>query len=757
MVVALLGLPEKGFSQYDTEILSIAHENNLRCEDLAPNCKSSSLPKSIHDFYKLASETCKQEQSTLKCSDFNSDPELKKRIRDCSAQALCDESQNTVGLSLKGCFWSAPGSWGSDAWSTVKESAEKTYEKMKEGPSFVHPLQIIFRSVPVITPEKVMKAANLPAHIYSEAEKWLVEKKVKLQCYNRQAQAELLCYGALHVFAPGAALKAGQQVPKLIQALKLTPEIPPERNIAEIIDQTKRRPDSTARKTQDAPRSIVRQSFIDDNLNLNFTSVAQNEEWMKLAANVKPDKHTKFFEVENSVMKELNDTTQDKNFVTALTNKNKQILNSKIEAFMKAHPEIEILPYSDFKAMRYAIRPKPPAQQLPKEIQKELDQLFREANTEFSEFMQSQKLVRAGDKPEEWFRAGFGETADQATLSSRYSRNISGANQVRNFNDPDFRENLKTALKASEMYRRNLQKDFAKSGMMEEIPGSNKMIFKKEVFEAIRKTSTNEELMQTFEKSFGTKITETQAMQIRDYSNLVNEFSPGIHVAERKIASLSQSTQGGLSIDFSGLGADNLKATAISLTRSSNIKEAVIETRLGERSVSESFFKKKQAVQSSVDSVLKKHGIQAEIADSGDDMVIKPDKPIPEKVRAEIAKSLAENVSPSAVRVAHVPDGVAVQADRMIIATHGETLEKLTRKNLQGEIPKEKLNQILLFVDMQTKAAGKGSAKLLIESNHLNLNDFEKQKIKNAFDKAIKDMNTKLLKENESAEYRPAG
>lgn len=566
--------------------------------------------------------------------------------------------------------------------------------------------------------------------------KILTDLQIKLDCYKNTVKTEIVCKTIapqIIQMAFGALSTGGVYLHDLY---RLT-------HSEKVLEQL---------HSRSPVRLARRQDFIKKHLNQEFTTEAQNQRWIELANIVSPDGKTKFFEVENSVMKNLNDTTQDKNLVTAITNKHKELLQTQMKKFEAVNPGVEILPYNDFKAMRFALRPKPPATDLPPDIQQKFNEIFQNTNKEFESFLQNQNLVRAADKPKEWFRAGFGETADQATLASRFSRNIAGENKIRNFSDRNLQSDLGSLLHFNENFRHDLEKEFSKTKAMETLSGTDKVIFKKEVFEAIRKSETDEDLKAFLDKTYDLKISDDQASRIRTYGTMVDEFSPGIHVAKRNVASLSDSPHGGLSIDFVGLGALNLKETAAALIRSNNLEEAVKQTRLSERSVSQMFAKQKSNVKESIQLVLEKHNLTAEIIDSGDDMVVKPNKPLPLKVRQEIAEKLSAS-SGSSVRISHVPDKVVNESSRMVIGTHGETIEKLTRKNLLGEIPKEKLDQVLLMVDMRTTSSGQGPVQLLLGTGKSQLTDPEKKKIKKAFDQAITEINSKLIKENQPGNY----
>jgi hypothetical protein len=479
-----------------------------------------------------------------------------------------------------------------------------------------------------------------------------------------------------------------------------------------------------------------RATFTPKFVNKSVTTELQNQRWVDLASSNEIPAGTKFIDIENAAMKRLNDTTLDKNFVTALTNQHKQILMEKMKALQTRYPTVDFAPYSDFKSIRYAMSPKPPTTSLPSNLESDLAKAFKDANSDFAKSLLKNGVLPKGDNASEWFHAGFGSSADEASLASRYSRGTSGPNQLRNFTDPDLIENLVVIKKTSELYRTGLETSLARTNLMEPSTTAGKLIPRREVFDAARKTSTDEELQDFIKKSLGQNISLQQASNIRIYTELVDEFSPGIHVAKREVASLAESKAGGFSIDFAGLGSFNGQATADALARATNLQSIVTETRASERLVTAAFIKRKAAVKTTIETVLKRNGIEADIVASGDDMVVRPNKPIPPKVRTEIAQELADTIDPSSIRMSHVGDDISSGRERMIMATIGEACEKLIRTFASALVSPARLKNVLILVEVNGQSADNFSFNMVLGEGNVHLTSAERVALQSSANKA---------------------
>src|SRR5690606_26032194 len=84
---------------------------------------------------------------------------------------------------------------------------------------------------------------------------------------------------------------------------------------------------------------------------------------------------------------------------------------------------------------------------------------------------------------------------------------------------------------------------------------------------------------------------------------------------------LHEAPYGALSLDFIGLGGENLKATAEALAQAQDLTAALELTRLSERAVTQSFIQRKQQV---TEIVKEYFAHRVSIKFSGDDGIIIP-------------------------------------------------------------------------------------------------------------------------------------
>lgn len=504
--------------------------------------------------------------------------------------------------------------------------------------------------------------------------------------------------------------------------------------------------------TRDAPRTPTREAFIQRHVAQEFTTETQNLEWMKLARGTKPDGKTFYFDVENSKMKLLNDTTKDKNLVTAMTNRHKEITFAKLEKLKREFPDLKVIPYSDFKSVRIAFQG-----EIPPNLRTRLNELFQEANKEFQEELVRTKLVRAEDLSENWFRAGFGETADQATMAARYSRSAAGPNSLRSFNDPDFQGNMRDQLRAVEMFRRDVQNEIGTTGLLEKVGDTDRMIPRREVMEIARKERDPARFREAVAARFGTRLTETQARRVQDYLELVDDFSPGIHISRREIASLDGAVDGGISADFAGMGAYNMQETARALARSDTLQTALETTREGERRVTALFQDRMRERRGIITNYLQdKKGLDIDIRCSGDDCVVAARGAMTPPMREDLIQRLSRTEDPSGMRVAFVGRQVASDTDRNLLAAHGEAIEKALRKKVEGKVPMNQLQLVTFGVEMNGTRAATGGVRLLIGNSRTRLSPEQVKSINEAFAQAVRDLNQEILqKTGQPSSYAP--
>lgn len=491
-----------------------------------------------------------------------------------------------------------------------------------------------------------------------------------------------------------------------------------------------------------ASRSAARTALVEEKLRYDPTTDEQRRKWIVLAnksINKNDSLKATFLEVENSVMKLLNDTTLDHDFVTALTNKHKEILFKKMKELESKNPGLTIDPYSDWKASRFAI-----TGNRPKDLDQQLKKLFEEANDEFSDFMKKNKIVRNDDKVQNWFRGGVGSTADEASISARVSRNIEGKNELRFYSDESIQEKVKSAYDDAGILRSSLVSDFGSSGLMESYDELGRKVFKKEVYEVFRKESNPEAIRAQLNLIYpGAQVSEKQLNQMQQYMKAVDTFSPSIWVEKRDLASFSGSAFGGASADFAGMGAHNLRGTAIALTKANDVGSSIMQARKEEKVVTAMFEKRKKDYENTVQNFLveKKKIQDVTVTCSGDDCILITANALDEKLKKELVHRFSKSETPSQMRLSFVDDAIKDGGLRNEVASHGEKIEKLLRSKLAGEIPKETLDRVIFGVDMKAVEVGSGHVKLIIGNSRVRLAPDDISKIQNSFQEAVKTMN----------------
>jgi hypothetical protein len=395
-------------------------------------------------------------------------------------------------------------------------------------------------------------------------------------------------------------------------------------------------------------------------------------------------------------------------------------------------------------------------------LRKRLDEIFQKTNSEFvnelahnnllrkefTEKWSSASSVQKTDLAAEWFRAGIGETADQATLAARYSRNASGGNKLHSFESAEFQENMQTNLKAVEMYRSDIQKELSSSGLLENFDNSNRMIPRKDVMDLARKNKDADVFRSAVNQKYGTSLSQAESRRLQDYLELVDDFSPGIHIAKREVATLNDAAHGGLSADFAGMGSHNLYETAAGLAKAKDLATALEQTRFGERKVTEFFQKRMRDRQAIIRNYLedKKGMAGLKINCSGDDCVVITPSSLNSKQRDELVKRLSKTDDPSSMRMSFVNSSIKSADDLNLMATHGEAIEKKLRSELIGKLPNETLNKVTFAIEMNGSAAGQGGVRLITGNSRIQLAPSQLESIQSSFQKAVEKINQDLLK-----------
>lgn len=757
---------------------------HAECKKFLDN-KCTNMP----DGMKRSLEACAINQKAHGCDEIAAkNPDIKDLIVNCNAKEFCEQQMYDGTDEALSCWngvkgsvvdtASAIGSIFSNAWDRIKsdyskrkafvETCDKSIACKRElSKDFIYQSKLsdkeldkysadqLLRMVesdeyarkyygygnssatgknpaPTRTPVDPEAGLKKMRDLWNMASNLAAEKYHRYNCYTHQGKEELKCYIFASLVDPTVVVGKGA---KLVKARRLLEAIEKEKEVATL----------ASREATVTAKVLSKSEFTQKYLHYSPTTKEQNLEWMALAENT--PKNTKYFDVENSVMKNLNDTMKDKNLVTSLTNYHKELLQTKTDklvAELKAtYPDLEVAVYSDFKASRFAFKG-----QAPPDLQQRLNKILKETNQEFSDSVTKSGFVQASDHPENWFRAGYGETADQASLAARFSRQ-NADNTLQSYMASDMKSTMTMKVRAVESARSQLQSELGHTALME---GSGKKILSSDAIDILKKNGSDVAKSQADLKNrFGlSELSETSVRKMQSYVKSVDEFSPSIHIAQREVSHLDEAAFGGLSADMTGMGSKNLNATAKALSDSKTLDEALVQTRKSEKTITEKFNQQKETFQNVLKDVVGKDRIKTVC--SGDDCTAIPKQVLSETEKERILQKLTDAGYSSEFRLAFIPENVADTTARSQLAVHGESIEKALRKNLADKMEPAKLKGVVFGVDMKTNKLNQGSVKLITAtSSQVRLTASEEKLIAENFQKALEQVNKDL----KNGTYRP--
>ncbi len=486
------------------------------------------------------------------------------------------------------------------------------------------------------------------------------------------------------------------------------------------------------------PPPVPQNEFLDRWATRNATTRAQNEEYIRLAR-LGRQPGLFYLDTQNSALKFLNDNLRDKTLVDAIGNRYNSLMQEALDNFRAAHPGVSIDAYSDYKSFRAAIRG-PPGQE--DALMAELAAIMDRTNASFVDEIRRSNYVNGAFLQDNWFRAGLGRTADEANLVTRFSRR-DGDTGTSLFDSPANQTRITNAWQIAQTTRAQLANRFRDTPLMRTVGGTNSSVPTAEVLEVVRKNSDDVDVARILSARHGIVVTPADALRLRLYFNQVDQFSPGLMIAQRVEHRFDMAEQGGFSIDFAGVGSLNAEATAIGLTEGNTLLDAITAVRRREEGVTNILDALKDRTEVAMQDVLTRHGITAEITVSGDDMLVVPNRALTPAIRRELAEAQARVAGdPSGIRTSFFREGIADQPSRSILATIGETVEKRLRKRLEGLLPPDVLRQTLFAVDMRGLTPGTGAVGLDVVNP--NLSSSANEIVQREFNLAITDVNTDL-------------
>lgn len=480
------------------------------------------------------------------------------------------------------------------------------------------------------------------------------------------------------------------------------------------------------------PKTREVRTFVDKYRSIVPVDESQNRRYIALASDAREGKR-RFFDVENSVMKQLNDLTNNKDLVTSLTNYQKEVFLKQLDGLKAKYPSLKFELYSDFKSVKIAMESTERiSPELSEQILRDLRTAYKKSHQEFASEVKRLGISIADlPEPEKWFRAGFGQSLDEAALAARRARQVDGETRVLNFTDEEVRDHMTARLQQIEADRKSMaQADVTRSLL--ETSQSGVVLPKQDVFDLVRKHGSPAGLARAISDRYGIDFKIQDAALLQRYVKGVDEFSPSILIAKREVMSLDGARGGGLSADFLGLGSANLKATAEGIAARATVDEALRGARSGEQAVTKMFHSRMENF---------KKTVGGDVTCSGDDCVRLAQKAMSDKEKTRILDALARSPDTRQVRLSFV--GAEVPRElRMQLASHGEAIEKVFRKELEGHVSFERLQKMTFGFDMQTATLNEGKVNLIIgKTSEVRLSVKERDEIQKAFARALEDYN----------------
>lgn len=481
-------------------------------------------------------------------------------------------------------------------------------------------------------------------------------------------------------------------------------------------------------------RQQVRRDFIANYADKTYTSEAQNQAWIE--SSLRNAQYERFYVVmENAELKRLNDEIlKDKDLVTALTHFQKEVF---LEQIQKDFPELQIKVYSDFKSVRLEV-----LSPIDTSMFARFKMSFDTANRSFYRNPPVREILRNTDLNQAplWFALGVGETADQASLAARGARLKASRGQL--FSESGFQYLMRQKIEIIQANYQELITELSETSLVE----NDKL--KLQVYVLARKASTSEKLLAELRIEFGNVLSIDTANKIKELTMLADEFSPSMLIAKRETLTLHEAPFGAITLDFIGLGGENLKATTEALLSANGLRSALELTRTSEREVTELFILKKQNVSNVVKDYFNN---RVSIKFSGDDGVIIPQREFWLRDQLALMRQLAALSPDPYFRMTTLHQRASQAEDSAQFITHAESIEKLLRplirQHMGSEINRQVSINAFISGDDQNRDVH------LVLNSGLDFKRSEKDMLVKLFHQAVRDFEHQLRLQGEEMSY----
>lgn len=495
-------------------------------------------------------------------------------------------------------------------------------------------------------------------------------------------------------------------------------------------------PDRCKELLQVPERQALRKLFIQQYAEATYTTARQNQTWIDRS--LSQSRRARFYIVmENAWLKQLNDKIlRDKDLVTALTHLHKELF---LDELRSGFSDLSFRTYSDFKSVRLEV-----AGAFDDELFARFQQAFQQTNQNFRQHSVLKQILREEDLSSSplWFALGTGSTADEASLAARGARRVD--HRSLSFSDPEFQRLLQQELiRVRELYAEVLS--LAQGSSLLESDTALDL----QVYVLARKAQNAEALLEELRMEYpDADLSLGLAEHLLELIELSDHFSPSMLIAQRETLTLHEAPFGALSMDFIGLGGENLKATTEALAEARNIAEALRLARAYEREVTQRFTERKRQVENVLQEYFD-HNVQIKF--SGDDAVIVPGREFLLREQLFLVRKLAALYPRSYFRMSLLSHRSAQSDVSAQIMTHAEGIEKILRTLVQSHLGPE-INR-LLSLKVFILDEGLHRKVVLLLNARMEFNEYDREIMKQIFKMAVRRFERTVRDQGEDLSY----
>lgn len=464
-----------------------------------------------------------------------------------------------------------------------------------------------------------------------------------------------------------------------------------------------------------------------------------------------------YFDLENSLQKKLNDDVfGEKDIVNSLNNSFFIKFNEEISSNKELSQYIDGK-YKDYKSLRLRLKYSSEEERI--KIEGMLAETYKKINEEFAQELKDSginKLIPPDTKgisdTSKWMLAGTGSDAIEANAAARiirYTNAPSGTLSLYRTHTQALHGKL-NGIRALQLNLAN-KPNLINGGVLDNIEGT--ITPSKSIINILRKTKRNEyksdelyidKIRSSVHKNLGTQLDDETIKQLSDYFEKVDSISPPLFSGKRILANLAEAEHGIVSVDFAGVGVDNIynqmkKLAQVDLAKSQPevaLKESFQKMKIGVDKVSDEMGSAKNSFSTSVSGIdgsdAKSHLF------SGDDGIYMPKgKAWSDEEKIKLVKKLSVTDDPSKYRVTFVStrslDGKNIPTEgRSSAVVRAETVEKDLRARITSvkKIPESEAKKIITAIDYTPQDKG-GTFNLIVGGK--SFTEEEKKLIEKSF------------------------